>query len=67
MWVNVWAMFVKVLVIDTESEYLSSGFTKEVAKVTGGHYYYLPHGASSHTKMTASASRLVSDFAKGIH
>lgn len=44
----------QLLVIDTESQFVSTGFAKQIAEAAGGSYHYLPNASERAISQTAS-------------
>jgi magnesium chelatase subunit D len=51
----------QLLIIDTENQFISSGFAKEIAREGSGSYYYLPSGVMSNTRMSSFTNKAVHD------
>ncbi|CCH66879.1 Protoporphyrin IX Mg-chelatase subunit D [Richelia intracellularis HH01] len=51
---------IQMLVIDTESKFVSTGFAKELAKTSGGNYYYLPKATD--TNIASMIKGVVTDL-----
>lgn len=51
-----YAAGLELLVIDTESKFISTGFAKEIADAARGKYYYLPDASEKALSMTAASA-----------
>eukprot|EP00854_Cymbomonas_tetramitiformis_P007978 gene7978-9485_t len=54
------AVGISLLVIDTESKFLSTGFAKEIADAAHGHYYYLP--SANDAAVTMATQQVISQL-----
>lgn len=52
-----------MLVIDTEKQFLTTGFAQEIAKAGGGRHYYLPNATDK--AIAAAASRAMAAVKEG--
>ena len=44
---------IKLLVIDTENKFVSTGVAKEIAEAAGGRYHYIPKASADAMKQVA--------------